>query len=169
MVASRIMRRGRFEDADRSERPASVRWPRLATAVAPDPALVADLEDVSAAPDRLGMGARAGRGAGGHLARDVGGLAAGPGTDARQTRRRTIYDSRDVYMLSREVARLGDPLRSILAWCERRWARDVDQVLTVNEPCADLLVDQLAVPRADVVLNCRRPGTSRSRHRISSG
>ena len=54
---------------------------------------------------------------------------------------RTIYDSRDVYMESRDFARLEWPIR--WRWrsaaLERRWARAADQVITVNEPYADLL------------------------------
>jgi glycosyltransferase involved in cell wall biosynthesis len=67
---------------------------------------------------------------------------------------RTIYDSRDVYMRSRSFSRLGWPLRSTLVALERRWARAADRVLTVNEPYADLLVDQLGIPRPLVVMNC---------------
>ena len=67
---------------------------------------------------------------------------------------RTIYDSRDVYMMSREFARLGRPLRPILATLERRWAQAADRVLTVNQPYADLLVTQLGVPRPPIVMNC---------------
>jgi glycosyltransferase involved in cell wall biosynthesis len=67
---------------------------------------------------------------------------------------RTIYDSRDVYLQSRELARLGRPLRPLLAALERRWARSADLVLTVNEPYADLLATQLGVPRPPVILNC---------------
>ena len=67
---------------------------------------------------------------------------------------RTIYDSRDVYMMSRDFYRLGWPLRPILAALERRWAQAADRILTVNEHYADLLVDQLGIPRPVVVLNC---------------
>ncbi len=67
---------------------------------------------------------------------------------------RTIYDSRDVYMLSRDFYRLKWPMRSVLAGIERRWARAADRVLTVNESYADLLVDGLGVERPPVVLNC---------------
>jgi glycosyltransferase involved in cell wall biosynthesis len=75
----------------------------------------------------------------------------------RQRRRlggRTIYDSRDVYMLARDRARLERPLRSLIGWLERRFARRMDRVLTVNEPYADLLVRQLGVTRPPVVMNC---------------
>jgi glycosyltransferase involved in cell wall biosynthesis len=67
---------------------------------------------------------------------------------------RTIYDSRDVYMLSREFSRLGWPLRPALAGLERRWAQSADRVLTVNDSYADLLVGGLRVPRPPVVMNC---------------
>jgi glycosyltransferase involved in cell wall biosynthesis len=77
---------------------------------------------------------------------------------ARMRRRhggRTIYDSRDVFMRSRQYARLGRPGRDLLEWVERRWARTVDRVLTVNESYAGLLEQQLRVPRPIVVMNCR--------------
>ena len=67
---------------------------------------------------------------------------------------RTIYDSRDVFMRSREYARLGQPGRSILAWIERRWAGEVDRVLTVNDAYATLLERDLRVRRPTVVMNC---------------
>ena len=67
---------------------------------------------------------------------------------------RTIYDSRDVYMSSREFSRTGWPMRPILAALERRWAHAADRVLTVNEPYADLLATQLQIPRPPVVMNC---------------
>ncbi len=66
---------------------------------------------------------------------------------------RSIYDSRDVYMLSREFYRLEWPLRSILAALERRWAHRVDRVITVNDAYAGLIARQLRVPRPPVVLN----------------
>ena len=66
---------------------------------------------------------------------------------------RTIYDSRDVYMLSRDFARLEWPFRPILAHLERQWAQRVDRVLTVNDPYADLIARQLRVPRPPIVMN----------------
>jgi glycosyltransferase involved in cell wall biosynthesis len=68
---------------------------------------------------------------------------------------RTVYDSRDIFMHSRKFARLGRPGRNLLEWVERRWARRVDHVLTVNDAYAGLLVDQLHIPRPTVVMNCR--------------
>jgi glycosyltransferase involved in cell wall biosynthesis len=70
---------------------------------------------------------------------------------------RTIYDSRDVYMLSRDFARIQGPLRSILVALERHWARAADRVLTVNEPYADLLATQLRIRRPVVVMSCPEP------------
>ena len=67
---------------------------------------------------------------------------------------RTIYDSRDVYMSSREFSRTAWPLRPALAALERRWAHAADRVLTVNEPYAGLLATQLQIPRPPVVMNC---------------
>jgi glycosyltransferase involved in cell wall biosynthesis len=66
---------------------------------------------------------------------------------------RTIYDSRDVYMLSRDFASLEWPFRPILAGLERRWAQAADIVLTVNDSYADLIERQLQVPRPPVVMN----------------
>ncbi len=66
---------------------------------------------------------------------------------------RTIYDSRDVYMLSREYFTLEWPFRPILVALERHWAHRVDRVITVNEAYADLLTMQLRVPRPPVVMN----------------
>ena len=77
---------------------------------------------------------------------------------ARMRRRhggRTIYDSRDIFMHSRKFARLGRPGRNLLEWAERRWARGADRVLTVNDAYAELLEEQLRVPRPAVVMNCR--------------
>lgn len=65
---------------------------------------------------------------------------------------RTIYDSRDVYMRSRGFERMG-VLRLPLAWLERRWARRVDAVLTVNDAYAGLLANQFGIARPPVVLN----------------
>lgn len=67
---------------------------------------------------------------------------------------RTIYDSRDVYMQSRDFARAGWPGKAILESLERRWAASADRVLTVNAPYADLLAGQLHLPPPPVVMNC---------------
>ena len=67
---------------------------------------------------------------------------------------RTIYDSRDIYMRSREFEHLGWPLRPTLRWVERRWAQSADRVLTVNDDYADILGPLLGVERPVVVMNC---------------
>lgn len=65
-----------------------------------------------------------------------------------------VYDSRDVYMQARELARLPALPRAVLASVERRWAHACDAVVTVNDACARLLEAQLRIPRPTVVLNC---------------
>ena len=65
---------------------------------------------------------------------------------------RAIYDSRDVYMRSRGFERMG-PFKAPFAWLERRWARQVDAVLTVNDAYADLLARQFDIARPTVVRN----------------
>jgi glycosyltransferase involved in cell wall biosynthesis len=67
---------------------------------------------------------------------------------------RTIYDSRDVYMESRGFASAPTPIRWVLSHLERRWARRVDRVLTVNEGYAELIAEGLGVRRPPVVRNC---------------
>ena len=74
---------------------------------------------------------------------------------------RTIYDSRDVYLLSRDFYRLERPFRTILARFERRWAQAADRVLTVNEPYAEILARELRVPRPSIVMNCPERWTPR--------
>jgi glycosyltransferase involved in cell wall biosynthesis len=65
-----------------------------------------------------------------------------------------IYDSRDVFIESRRWARLPGPERWLLRRIERRWAGQVDRVLTVNDAYARLLADGLGVPTPEVVMNC---------------
>ena len=88
---------------------------------------------------------------------------------------RSIYDSRDVFMQSRDYATAGRPAKPILEWLERHWARDADLVLTVNEAYADLLTKQLGVPRPRIVMNCPvrweppTPRPDRFRERLGIG
>ena len=63
-----------------------------------------------------------------------------------------IYDSRDVYMRSRGFERMG-VLKAPFAWMERRWARGVDAVLTVNDAYASLLAAQFGIEPPPVVRN----------------
>jgi glycosyltransferase involved in cell wall biosynthesis len=67
---------------------------------------------------------------------------------------RALYDSRDIFMESREWAHLRRPLRQVLQSLERRWSQSVDLVLTVNESYAVILERILGVPRPPVVMNC---------------
>lgn len=67
---------------------------------------------------------------------------------------RTIYDSRDVYMESRNLASAPPPIRMLQGWLERRWARAADRVITVNEPYAKLLARQFGIPEPAIIMNC---------------
>jgi glycosyltransferase involved in cell wall biosynthesis len=65
-----------------------------------------------------------------------------------------VYDSRDIYMEAANLANMRGPVKWLLAWRERRWARGADRVLTVNDPYADELARRFAVERPLVVMNC---------------
>jgi glycosyltransferase involved in cell wall biosynthesis len=67
---------------------------------------------------------------------------------------RTVYDSRDVYMESRNLATAPRVLRSLLSWLERRWARRMDRVITVNRPYARLLASRFGIAEPAIVMNC---------------
>ena len=67
---------------------------------------------------------------------------------------RLVYDARDLYVDSNNVARLPGPLRAAFAAYERRLARRADLVLTVNDSLADLLAGRWGVARPTVVRNC---------------
>jgi glycosyltransferase involved in cell wall biosynthesis len=67
---------------------------------------------------------------------------------------RTIYDSRDVFLLSRGYGRLPGLLVAPFRLLERRWARGADAVVTVNDGYARLLAETLGVGVAAVVRNC---------------
>jgi glycosyltransferase involved in cell wall biosynthesis len=71
----------------------------------------------------------------------------------RQHGGHSIYDSRDVYMHSRGFADLQQPLKWILTYLERRWARRVDRVITVNRSYAQLLAKQFGMATPAVVMN----------------
>jgi glycosyltransferase involved in cell wall biosynthesis len=68
---------------------------------------------------------------------------------------RAIYDSRDIFMESRDWARLYKPVRAVLQRLERGWSQRVDLVLTVNESYAKILEKLLGIPRPPVVMNCQ--------------
>jgi len=67
---------------------------------------------------------------------------------------KTVYDSRDIYLHSRQFDRMNRIRRSILQRLERRWAQAADAVITVNDAYADVLARTLQVPRPPIVMNC---------------
>lgn len=83
----------------------------------------------------------------------AGSLPASTGL-ARRLGGRAIYDSRDVYMESRDFSRAPGIVKAALSRAERHWVSRTDRVLTVNAPYADLLARQLRIPPPPVVMNC---------------
>ena len=67
---------------------------------------------------------------------------------------KTVYDSRDIYLHSRQFDRMNRVRRSILQRLERRWAHAADAVITVNDAYADVLARTLQVARPSIVMNC---------------
>jgi glycosyltransferase involved in cell wall biosynthesis len=86
---------------------------------------------------------------------------------------RTIYDSRDIYLHSREFDKMDPVRRTLLQRIERRWARAADAVITVNDAYADILARTLRVARPAVVMNCparwTRPDPPPNRIRVALG
>ncbi len=76
------------------------------------------------------------------------------GLAGRHPGSRTIYDARDVYVDARNLARLPGPVRQVVARVERGWARRVDQVVTVNEPYAEVMAQRWSIGMPLVVMNC---------------
>ena len=74
------------------------------------------------------------------------GLASGSGVPA-------IYDVRDIYVESRNLARMPPVVRGAVARLEGRWARHAAATMTVNQGCAQLLHERYGV-RPAVVMNC---------------
>jgi len=72
----------------------------------------------------------------------------------RRHRARVVYDSRDIYMVAANLARLRGPIKAILARLERGWARSADRVLTVNRPYAEELAQRFGVDEPAIVMNC---------------
>ena len=72
----------------------------------------------------------------------------------KRHRAKVVYDSRDIYMVAANLARLRGPIKAILARMERGWARAADRVFTVNEPYAEELARRFGVTRPVVVMNC---------------
>lgn len=67
---------------------------------------------------------------------------------------RTIYDSRDIYLHSRQFDRMDPIRRSALMRIERHWAQAADAVITVNDAYAEVLARTLRIARPAVVMNC---------------
>jgi len=72
----------------------------------------------------------------------------------RRHRARVVYDSRDIYMVAANLARLRGPIKAVLARLERGWARAADRVITVNRPYADELARRFGVEIPAIVMNC---------------
>jgi glycosyltransferase involved in cell wall biosynthesis len=67
-----------------------------------------------------------------------------------------VYDARDLYLESTNLARLPGPVRWAFAAAERRWGRQAARVFTVNESLADHLEQRYRIPRPVVVMNGQR-------------
>lgn len=67
---------------------------------------------------------------------------------------KVLYDSRDIYMVAANLAKLRGPAKWLLARAERRWAQHADRVLTVNVPYAEELARRFDVSMPLVVMNC---------------
>ena len=67
---------------------------------------------------------------------------------------RVVYDSRDIYMVAANLARLRGPIKAVLARMERGWARAADRVVTVNRPYAEQLARRFGVAMPVIVMNC---------------
>jgi glycosyltransferase involved in cell wall biosynthesis len=67
---------------------------------------------------------------------------------------RVLYDSRDIYMVAANLARLRGPIKAVLARLERGWARAADRVVTVNQPYAVELARRFDVRTPVIVMNC---------------
>jgi glycosyltransferase involved in cell wall biosynthesis len=76
---------------------------------------------------------------------------------AHRTGAHLVYDARDLYVESNNVARLPAPLRRLFAWREGSWARRAARVFTVNEACADYLERRYRFRRPVVVMNGQDP------------
>ncbi len=73
---------------------------------------------------------------------------------ARRHGARVVYDSRDIYMVAANLARLRGPIKAVPARLERGWARGADRVITVNQPYATELARRFGVRMPVVVMNC---------------
>ncbi len=67
---------------------------------------------------------------------------------------RVLYDARDLYPESGNLARMPAPIRSLAGLVERRWARRSDGIITVNDELAAILARRFDRPLPPVVMNC---------------
>ncbi len=72
----------------------------------------------------------------------------------RRHKARVVYDSRDIYMVAANLARLRGPIKAVLGRLERGWARAADRVFTVNRPYASELARRFGVLMPAIVMNC---------------
>ncbi|HEX7950163.1 MAG TPA: glycosyltransferase [Candidatus Limnocylindrales bacterium] len=75
-------------------------------------------------------------------------------TLGRRHRAKVVYDSRDIYMVAANLARLHGPIKAVLARLERGWARSADRVITVNQAYAEELARRFGVATPAIVMNC---------------
>jgi glycosyltransferase involved in cell wall biosynthesis len=86
---------------------------------------------------------------------------------------RTIYDCRDILLRSRAYERMPRRVHAVLARYERKLARATDQVITVNEPYAEIVTRLFDIEPPPIVMNCperwERPaeGTDLIRQRLN--
>ncbi len=67
---------------------------------------------------------------------------------------RSVYDSRDIYLRSRDFDGMRPWQRRLMTWFEARWARRADAVVTVNDSYARILTRDLGIPTPAVIMNC---------------
>jgi glycosyltransferase involved in cell wall biosynthesis len=67
---------------------------------------------------------------------------------------RVLYDARDLYPESGNLARMAAPVRRLAGLAERHWARRSDRIITVNDELAAILARRFDRPLPSVVMNC---------------
>src|SRR5664279_3615515 len=72
----------------------------------------------------------------------------------RRSGGRVLYDARDLYPESGNLARMPAPVRALAGLVERRWARQSDVIVTVNDELAAILAGRFGRPLPAVVMNC---------------
>lgn len=72
----------------------------------------------------------------------------------RRSGGRVLYDARDLYPESGNLARMPAPVRALAGLAERRWARRSDAIVTVNDELAAILAGRFGLPLPAVVMNC---------------